>query len=57
MPTKHFSVQCDAVTIHSVYWQARKASGPMLNAAAVGSAGSGSLVQSPLSSNHNTLRR
>ena len=26
VPTKHFSVQCDAITIQSSYWQNRKTS-------------------------------
>ena len=37
VPTKHFSVQCDAVTIHSVFWAtARKQSTPVTNVAQLG---------------------
>lgn len=63
VPTKHFSVQCDAVTIHSVYWGTRKASNPVTNVAQLGMGNNmggmsaNSIMPSPMSSNHNTLRR
>ena len=60
MPTKHFSVQCDAVTIHSIYWQSRKTSNPVTNVAQIGMNVGGAMnnfIQSPASNNQNTLRR
>lgn len=69
VPTKHFSVQCDAVTIHSAYWQTRKASNPitnvsnlMLNNSNLGAmsainTSTANVMQSPMSSNYNTLRQ
>jgi hypothetical protein len=67
VPTKHFSVQCDAVTIHSVYWATRKVSQPVTNVtqmgAAVSAGGGQGFMQSPVTpgnnqaNNNNTLGR
>jgi hypothetical protein len=58
VPTKHFSVQCDAVTIHSVYWASRKTSAPVTNLTQMTHSNSTLNVAHPSSnSSHNTLRR
>lgn len=55
VPTKHFSVQCDAVTIHNIYWGQRKASStnPIQNISGMNMASNA--YQTPI--NSNTLRR
>ena len=64
VPTKHFSVQCDAVTILSHFWATRKQSNPIANVAQIGAmnsavGGGNNMLSSPMSNNHNhnTLRR
>ncbi|RNA31308.1 patronin isoform X5 [Brachionus plicatilis] len=57
--TKHLSIQCDGVTIHSAYWQTRKASNPVTNVNQMGYNQSqySNYSQSPMAGNQGTLRR
>ncbi|CAF0704892.1 unnamed protein product [Brachionus calyciflorus] len=62
--TKHLSIQCDALTIHSAYWQTRKASNPVTNVNQMTSnlgvlnhTQYSNFNQSPLANNGNTMRR
>jgi len=55
VPTKHFSVQCDGVAIHSVYWNNRKPSNQMTNVAQIGAMNNGN--QSAIPANYGTTRR
>jgi hypothetical protein len=70
VPTKHLSVQCDAVTIHSVFWSsARKQSAPVTNVTQLGFMNGSnpgviggvnapnSILSSPLSNINGTFRR
>lgn len=57
--TKHLSIQCDAVTIHSAYWQTRKASNPVTSVNQMGYNQSqySNYSHSPMAGNQGTLRR